>query len=372
MLVARADAKRLAPLDGLRGLAVLAVIALHAGVLPIGWIGVDLFFALSGYLITGIVLDAKGAPRGEVYRAFYTRRALRIFPLAFAFLALLFLTHPVPLRNQIPYWLYLSNFRTATPGALVNVRHFWSLAVEEQFYILWPTVAFFLSSSRFRRVCVALVVSALIIRCALVLHPVARLDPEHFTFARLDGLVAGAFLASWHHDSLPFRLDRLRGLAGYGILAVCAAMLLGRSTNASALPMLTIGLSVVGVTMALIVAIAVADTSTPFHRLLVSPVLGWFGTVSYGLYVIHAPVAIWVAAHVAMPQLRFVFVLAASTALAAMSWYAYERPVLSLKRFWPMPAAPLGRRVRAEVPQNLADVAPEPRSITSGRILGLD
>jgi peptidoglycan/LPS O-acetylase OafA/YrhL len=127
----------------------------HAGVLPVGWLGVDLFFALSGYLITGILLDARGAPVGAVFRAFYARRALRIFPLGFLLLAVVFLALPlvtyerVPLHVQAWYWLYASNWRSGnSPGALMYLRHFWSLAVEEQFYLVWPMAVLLISTRR--------------------------------------------------------------------------------------------------------------------------------------------------------------------------------------------------------------------------------
>lgn len=155
-------ATHFAALDGLRGCAVLAVVLLHATsslqhpatiaggaikkLFSCGWIGVDLFFVLSGFLITGILVDAKGRPR--YFRTFYWRRSLRILPLYYGLLVVLFVIAPavagpawragaLPSSGQAWYWLHLQNFvslRNETAGYLGNL---WSLAIEEQFYLVW-------------------------------------------------------------------------------------------------------------------------------------------------------------------------------------------------------------------------------------------
>ncbi|TAK57976.1 MAG: acyltransferase, partial [Dehalococcoidia bacterium] len=163
---------RLAGLDGVRGIAVLAVMAYHfalfaelptsatwldstvATVTNTGWVGVDLFFVLSGFLITGILYDAAAAPTGY-FRAFYARRALRILPVYFGFLAVLLWLLPAVhsmqsadfhelRRNQLWFWGFSANIwmagRQWWQANLYGTGHLWSLAIEEQFYIVWPAV----------------------------------------------------------------------------------------------------------------------------------------------------------------------------------------------------------------------------------------
>jgi peptidoglycan/LPS O-acetylase OafA/YrhL len=156
---------RLPTLDGLRGVAILLVLLSHLTLYSemstttlldrayqratlAGWVGVDLFFVLSGFLITGILLDLKGSSR--FFRTFYARRVLRIFPLYYAFLAIFYIALPQLLSSkdqvlrlladQKWYWLYLQNLQMARDGWPVPkyLAHFWSLAVEEQFYLIWP------------------------------------------------------------------------------------------------------------------------------------------------------------------------------------------------------------------------------------------
>jgi peptidoglycan/LPS O-acetylase OafA/YrhL len=164
----RASVERVPVLDGLRGLAILLVMLHHFfqnyvpepvwidrlvfGLMGCGWFGVDLFFVLSGFLITGILYDAKGADR--YFLNFYARRTLRIFPLYYAVLVLLFVLlprvpHPLAADyvsdsapDQLWFWLYLTNFRIALNGGWYShlvPSVFWSLAIEEQFYVLYPS-----------------------------------------------------------------------------------------------------------------------------------------------------------------------------------------------------------------------------------------
>jgi peptidoglycan/LPS O-acetylase OafA/YrhL len=211
-LRAPAAAPRIAELDGIRALAIWMVLLTHAiasgnavpasaalrgwrealwQVVAHGWLGVDLFFVLSGFLITGILLETK--PRANYFSNFYIRRALRILPVFLVLLAILALVDRGPLAYFGLALLFCANlaplFGIATP---LGAGPLWSLAVEEQFYLFWPALVRVVSTNR-------LVLAALFI---VVLEPLLRLafgnpGTELFTWMRCDGLALGALVAIW-------------------------------------------------------------------------------------------------------------------------------------------------------------------------------
>src|SRR5258707_7301954 len=164
---------RIPALYGLRGIAVLFVFVFHSigplitpmgFIAYMGWLGVDLFFVLSGFLITSILLRARDAE--NYYKVFYARRALRILPLYYLALTLsLLTTHDhYTFRAQIWFWLNLSNLATAfNPMLIPWLSHYWSLAVEEQFYLIWPAVVRRASPAALFNLCIVVIVSLLVI-----------------------------------------------------------------------------------------------------------------------------------------------------------------------------------------------------------------
>ena len=216
-----AGGAHLPALDGLRGLAIVMVLFVHfigdlaprtpveRGMVKLanyGIWGVDLFFVLSGFLITGILHDAKASP--HYLRNFYVRRTLRIFPLYFGVLLLLFgvlpflpISYPAGLseaaRHQGWLWTYTCNVYLARAGswALPYVSHFWSLAVEEHFYLLWPWVVLALRREALLGACAVGVVFALGLRVALSFAGAGEVALVVLTPCRLDALFIGAFLA---------------------------------------------------------------------------------------------------------------------------------------------------------------------------------
>jgi peptidoglycan/LPS O-acetylase OafA/YrhL len=377
-------------LDGLRGVAIACVMLYHQTLigespsaldrafawLPLGgWAGVDLFFVLSGFLITGILLDSRGEP--GYYRSFYARRALRILPLyyavaAFSFLVLPHLGHPRAERfaavaaDQGWYWLLLSNVPIALAGAF---RHgvmdvSWSLAIEEQFYLAWPLVVAWVPRRRLAGLCAALAALSLLWRTGALLLGAGPVAVLVLTPGRLDGLAVGALVAVAARS--PGGLARLRawsGPAALGAAAVLAAVAAGGGLDPLRPAMQTAGYSAfVVLAGALLVNTLAAPRGSALARTLERAPLVALGRYSYALYLFHLPVRaairdallargwpLTVAGSYLPAQLAFYAVATAATlALAWASWHLLEKRFLALRRFAggaPLPArgaAPAG------------------------------
>ncbi|MCA9224377.1 MAG: acyltransferase, partial [Planctomycetales bacterium] len=209
-------------LDAIRGLAILLVTLyrfrlgpddgmwfehVYTHVLSLGERGVDLFFVLSGFLITGILFDSKSDR--HYFRNFYMRRSLRIFPLYYGVLLGCFVILPIvwPANIQYPFadarelqnwlWLYGVNMRVGwhNDWCFGSFNHFWSLAVEEHFYLIWPLAIFVLSRRSAMNVCVVFGIFALVARIAWLVLGGNGLAPEVFTPFQFDALLIGAWLA---------------------------------------------------------------------------------------------------------------------------------------------------------------------------------
>lgn len=355
-------------LDGLRGCAILAVLLLHftsalaapAGAparlakqaFSAGWVGVDLFFVLSGFLITGILADARETPHR--FRTFYVRRALRILPLYYGFVLLLFIVPPLveapayttAPADQLPYWLYLQNFWPLDNRALDLSAHLWSLAIEEQFYLIWPLVVFTLSRRTALRVCAACVVGALAYRVAWV-FTVDDLRAVYFlTPGRVDGLALGGAIAlTARRDGGPARLRRMAP----AVLAASAVVLAGAALHPSGFDpggayMVSVGYTALAFFFGAVLVLALDGGPALLPRLLSAGPLRFFGRYSYGLYVLHVPL-IALARHAGVSPdvfggtrwefaglVAYVALMgAASVALALASWTLYEKRFLALK-----------------------------------------
>ncbi len=361
-------------LDGLRGVAVLLVILHHGIVLSsgsshdrlyqvatFGWVGVDLFFVLSGFLITGILCDTRTRPNCLGY--FYARRALRIFPLYYtALLALLICLPLIDLRSgaefrryQAWYWAYLVNILSSLhPHApsVARTGHLWSLAVEEQFYMLWPLVVMLLNLRRLRRVCIGAIAAAPILRAVLLF----RLHLEgHWVYTllptRIDALMVGALLAVAARDPETMALlERWLGrLAGLALLVVGAVAFRERSFVFHDRDVQLFGYSAICVLGgALVAGLTWSSRASLLKRACETPLLRWFGRYSYAGYVIHFPLMylllgrwtrLFGPTHFALASVpgRVLFTvlsLGASSGLAYASWFAIERPFLRMKRFF--------------------------------------
>jgi peptidoglycan/LPS O-acetylase OafA/YrhL len=361
----------LVPLDGLRGLAIVLVLLLHfttdmslpAGTLAagvrqafqIGWIGVDLFFVLSGFLITGILVDNKGSD--GYFSAFYARRAVRILPVYFIAVFAAFHLLPLLFRDmdtggahiEAAFWLFLTNFTELPYQLSRTVGHFWSLAIEEQFYLLWPLVIFLSSHKQARRIALFAVVLSPVARGIALFAGVSGSSIYHFTPFRLDGLATGAFIALSMRDSeARGQLDRFSRIAG-GVSLAVAALLYGPVRVPEPLSLyldFSIGFSALCVGFgALLVRVILASPRSWLARVLSLRGLVTLGTYSYAMYLVHVPL-LRVVSKVGLPPqwagsqrspmlwvLGYTAVSSGLTLLAAiLSWELCEKHFLALKR----------------------------------------
>lgn len=365
--------EHLTALDGVRGVAILLVLAFHlltpvaqgfgqnfaARLCQMGWVGVDLFFVLSGFLITGILLEARGSE--HYFFNFYARRTVRIFPLYYAVLLGVFVILPLigaaallgeggrlARQDQAWFWLYATNFRVARVDFVYrSLNHLWSLAVEEQFYLAWPFLVAWLSGSSLRRLCWFFIAAALAIRAGIIFD--GRFPVAAYTLmpCRVDAFGCGALVA----------LARRRGdiattlwSSGRAWLALLAALILlfgviqrPISTNPA---IATAGYTLLALFFATSIAQVLSHPTGRASRVMSMRALTLCGTYSYALYMFHPMVHSAVHSTLARighfspdsapplwELLASVLAIALSFALALLSWHLYEKHFLKLKRY---------------------------------------
>ena len=354
---------RVVALDGMRGVAVLGVVCFHYGV-GIGWTGVQLFFVLSGFLITSILMSSRESSLVAYLKGFYWRRSLRIFPLYFAFLFVvvflsLLLGITPAFRQQWPYlFTYTFNF-VRTSADYIYPRywgHLWSLSVEEQFYLFWPLAVFFLPRRAFVWLLCGLLIETPLLRFAIERSLQASVAPDaignviyNLTPCQLDAFASGALVACAREAGV-LRVP-LRGWL-LGSVVVVAAGLINLWSIPSSLPIgfLTFGYplnmpyhyqSTWGYTLLNLWSaglIAVLLSANSLSRLLEHRLLVWVGAISYGVYVWHLPVLQIVrqvtppyAPQSLMGAVVFLVYLVVSLGLSQLSYVAFERWFLDLK-----------------------------------------
>ena len=367
----RLSSQHVKSLDGVRGIAILLVLCHHLAhsclpeftgvfrflpsVLYFGWCGVNLFFVLSGFLITGILLDTKEAP--NYFRVFYARRILRIFPLYYVVLTAIlllssthagaFLNYVLPPGNERPaYFVYLSNWQWTGRGSVIG--HFWSLAVEEQFYLFWPLLVWLVPRNKVFPLSLAGIAVALLLRIAIIaMHGnLERMFHGTFTIG-LDALLAGAAVACIVRDrDLLRRCERwiyAAGIVGFSTLiitVVWAKTLMPDGWRASwfftCLALLFAAL--------IFWTYSTASKRSRLQRALSSRFLTSFGKYSYGIYVYHVPILV-ISLMLLQSRLKIgtdfvssilfsLAIILLSYAIAAESYQVFEAKFLKLKRFF--------------------------------------
>ena len=365
-------------LDSLRALAFLGVAASHwlsknSPLVVLGGTGVQLFFVLSGFLITGILLDYRrikegnaSLSAGSALRTFYTRRFLRIFPLYYGVIIVAAILNVGPIRTLWPWHAaYVPNFLYGIyrPSPGDPFTHFWSLGVEEQFYFVWPFLVFFAPVKSLKWWIVALIVSAPVFRVGMEYAFPEFHRVNYFSLSCGDSLGVGACLAfasrmgvflKWEPSGLA-RVMGVLGLTG-GILSGVLMLIAG-----DVFWLLTMGHTFLIFLYGWIVFGAARGFGGLIGGVLMLPGLRFLGKISYGLYVFHhfftyvsfrgflekLGLPLRVAEDALAQSLAR---LAVTIILAVTSWYLYESPLNNLKRYFTLRKKLAEARGREELP----------------------
>jgi peptidoglycan/LPS O-acetylase OafA/YrhL len=364
-------------LDGLRGIAVTLVIAFHvfkraayftnhpvllfiSSVTGVGWLGVDIFFVLSGYLITSILLHTKD--HSGYFQKFYMRRALRIFPLYITFITVILVLMPFlnpTFTRQIPaalpyLLLYQQNWMSIFGAVHLDayLAATWSLAIEEQFYLIWPTVVYLCSRETLTRISIGVILLSI---AARILGVYFWDDPQQLavffyynTFTRFEQLIFGALLAIAFTD--PLWRERLRkvswptfvlSLAAFVIL--CVSLFPGVIPYYSNIPLTLYGYTLIAIFSAALIYILVSyPPQSWIRKLFRNPITAFLGKYSYAMYLLHMPVALLLLEPLYDTRVRgwkmyllYIALTYGITILGSLvTWHVLEKHMLALKKYF--------------------------------------
>ncbi len=364
-------------LDGARGAAVIAVMLYHfmhvplvsnskfdqvfGEVLRLGWIGVDLFFVLSGFLITRILLQAKQRQKFSGYlKTFYEKRVLRIFPLYYLYLIFMFFVF-FPLiihhldgiektrlilanRDQLWFWTYLSNIKQVMNGTFygASVGHLWSLSIEEQFYLFWPFVVYFFPIENIKKITIALLIFTPLLRIFLWQKGVSPISIYVFTFTRMDALAMGSFIAvlATQNVTINYKSVILFFLILL-VLSLSSIFYFDVRPDVNAF-VYTIGYSLLALCFGSFIFLLQSDYVGTMRTFFNSKFLVFMGKYSYALYLFHPLVRNGMLRLLGTPKLIggnqllwnlafIVFCGVVSVVVALASWNLFEKWFLKLK-----------------------------------------
>jgi peptidoglycan/LPS O-acetylase OafA/YrhL len=374
-------------LNGFRGIAILLVFLLHCisdkaaehvnfvgfvykELMSLGWCGVDAFFVLSGFLITGILLDSREKP--NYFKNFYARRILRIFPAYYVFLTIfLGVIHPMIRSYEYPnhidssqiwFWFYLENWYFIFQGDFLvgPITHLWSLAIEEQFYLICPALIYFLPPRLLSWFFGTVILSAVFFRSWLLLtHPLTNnlfasiyINP----ICRVDALAIGSLIALWMRSDkiLPqlLSISPILLIASSISLSIIAITQGGLDTFNPVVDSIgfsnpvvdSIGFSIIAIFFGSLLILSVAQSENSLLvRCLSWPPLQGLGTISYGFYIYHFPV-LWMLTDRIYKYVGHSFIVGnlanvlfcgvLTLVISLVSWYCLEQPILRLKSYF--------------------------------------
>ena len=323
--------------------------------------GVDLFFVLSGFLITGILIDSKKTSR--YFRNFYARRTLRIFPLYYAVLVVTIFILPMFLpsvglfgparQNQIWLWTYTSNYYLAITSdwSLGPLSHFWTLAIEEHFYLFWPVVVYFLNRRLFSAVCILIVIASPSIRIWLSIEFPGEFVSDLITPCRIDAMCIGGLFASALRQSpkkTAYLFRQSKTILALVISSIALTMVLGRVFDPAKIFAVEFRQSAVCVLFGILILWGI---NTPWRprfvgTILENKVLRILGKYSYGLYVYHGILtwyigeetteyfASFLGNHTLGLIAKVVFATGISFSISWLSFELFEKRLLKLKRYF--------------------------------------
>ncbi len=363
-------------LDGLRGLAVLVVMLFHFNfieqlshsaidnafnnIINLGWIGVDLFFVLSGFLITGILIDKK--EKANYFLSFYYRRTLRIFPLYYLYLIVLFFVfYPYVITKVSPFeiekihftqsiqgwfWTYLSNIKQAIDGKFSSAgsAHLWSLAIEEQFYLIWPFVVFKSSNRSLKFISIGVIIFSLTLRIYLYNHGWGPQSIYIFTFTRVDSLAFGSLVAVLVRIHNHISYQKITYLF-YSLLTLLTATFCFFGTDYHLNPVIYVfSFTLSGATFALLIFLLQSGNtfSFPIRSFFLKKWIVFLGKYSYGLYIFHPFIRFALSKVFGKPKIFFnseipwqicffSCCLVVTIIISQLSWHLYEKHFLRLK-----------------------------------------
>lgn len=343
--------KYIKSLDGIRAIAALLVLIFHFSqyvifssdwgklIQKVGYLGqtgVSLFFVLSGFLITRILFDQIQSP--HYWKNFIIRRSLRIFPLYFLYLTCEYFIVPYLTNTPSPdislqwyYWFYLQDFATTFRWPAAGPKHFWSLAVEEHFYLIWPFfVLYYKTKQLIHPILVVIIISALV-RFILAYF---NYQTYFFTFARMDEIALGALLAWLERNNLLNFFASKKFYVATVSTATFSILLWGLYSSDGLLVLQVFKYNLISILYFLLIGKVITLSQQHWcTRLLCTPFFHFTGKISYGLYVYQATAVVWGLSHgyAQKPLLFFLSLMFFCYAIATLSYYCFENPILKLK-----------------------------------------